>query len=385
MADVDLADYLAGLWKFQDPVLSVHPTNPAAHYTTIADAVSYLNTNSLDGKIFLMNGTHTCSGAIALPDQNIVVEGQSHGAVVQNNAGSYLFTAVDQSSTYSFRNFTISSQNVAAYSGMIYVYGTAAADNTASLICKDLVLNLQDAGTHNGNGDDGIIFYKGETGNAYIVDCVINGGRYGIIGQEVEQVHFARNTVKDTTIAGIVIPTVTTAYVSENYILDFLYNGIYVYSSSDYTNILGNILKGKDDATEDTPAIGISIAASNRAVVEGNQIAMENSRTEDVSNYIYGILLYEVGGSIVNGNRVRLLNDQGLVQKGIYLYDSDINLINSNLLAGVNNANDWGIHLANNSSNNLVVGNLSYNVGNGVNGVDDDEGVTNTLADNKDV
>jgi len=365
MADVNLADYLAGLWYY-GPALYVDPSDPYAKFSTIAEAITYLSDNSLDGVIYLMNGTHTCSGAISLPDQNIAIIGQSQGgAIVQNNAGNHLFTIYNCTSSYTFQGFTIDSQNSGTYTTMIYAYGSAAANNTASLQITNVIFDLEDDGTHGStDGDIAIHLDTGQDGAVTISNCIVNGGSYGFYVDDVaHDIDIWTNRLNDQTFRGMYIYSTDDVRMYNNFINDFLYYGIYALTCNGLI-ISGNRCIGKNDSLSgDKNAYGIYLQSVTDSVIQGNFITIDNSRTETSTLQLRGIVAYtSTDNNFILNNGIILDNNQTGVQSiGFYFYYADSNFLSYNSVDGIyDTANQLALYCYI-SSGNYGTGNISMN------------------------
>ena len=210
-------------WTVIDGQITVSLNEQNGDFLDIPTALSKVSATY--GKIFLRNGTYTdVLLSLANIDTEIVGESQG-GVIIQNVAASGCFILDTTSKKYTFRNFSISSQNVASYSTMISMLTTSSGE----LNFEDLTIDLADAGTWNGDGDVGI----GKTvglGKVSITNVDVNDGQSGVY---IDRHHADLNITNCTLIGqkryGIY------AKVAEDYtatvqasVRDFWLYGIYV-------------------------------------------------------------------------------------------------------------------------------------------------------------
>jgi len=207
------------------PYLYVGPTENQGQYTNIQEAINALSESRHNG-IYLLNGTYPDVN-VTVPNRDIDIIGESQGGVIlQNVAGSECFILDTTTKKYTFRNFSISSQNVAAYSTMISILTTSSGE----LNFQDLTIDLVDAGTWAGDGDVGIGKTVG-AGKVSIINTDVDDGKSGIyIDRHHADLLISGCTLIDQKYYGIYakVAYTYTASVQSNAVRDFWLYGIYV-------------------------------------------------------------------------------------------------------------------------------------------------------------
>ncbi len=160
----------------------------------------------------------------------------------------------------------------------------------------------------------------------------ISGGHYGIIidGGDVSIIN---NTI-NSNYCGVRANSQGILTIINNTINDNSHNGLYVTGTGGLKTVVGNNIEYNGD--------GILLDNVSKAVVTDNRVD---------NNEGYGIRMDNANADIVNNNNI------SLNRYGLYLYSSDNNIYNGNVVC--NNAND-GIFI-NASSNSLFEGNTVYN------------------------
>jgi hypothetical protein len=351
------------------------------------------------GSIYIINGTYSDLN-LTIPDVNLEIIGQSQGGVILKNlAGSDLFSLHNLTKTFSFKGFSIASQNVAVFSKMFVFYGDTDAENTASLTIKDVTIVLKDdAGV---NGDYGLYISKGQTGsvstdhldivdgrqqiyspnkyNSLIsimngklsnsqFDCIdlyaaslkINANNissvrsgYGIQAGACDRGLISQNEISGAMDIGILIDGTLNSQISENVINTTIASGSSTISGIDAVLPIGGSFSGnRVNITNAGTGItrGINFAGCTDSAMKGNIIVINEA---DTTNYHYGILL------------------------GVYIAAHSLrNVVEGNNIDMTNgDAKDIGIRANANSNNNRGTGNIITNAGTQIS----DDGTENTI------
>ena len=344
-----------------------------------------------DAKMILPNGAYDLTSGVTISDYNLDFKGASRGGVIiKNHAGDHGFILHNLTKTFKFSDFTIQSQNVAAFSSMIYVYGDTAPDNTSNLLLSKITSVLSDDGDVGGSGDKLIYGNKGD-GKINISLVTGIGGEYPVRTSSYNRVFMNNSEFSEYTQAVLIESLI--AGTSDNIFKDFLLNGLrqLKVAGDSVASITGNHFMAKDD--NDATAvdmIGLEADALQLNVV-GNNININNSRT--AIGTLTGISVSFASKGSLSANIITLDNDfaqaaAGFLVRGIFAYTclgyaivgntismnivpvtnnhygidlsaggggqkSDGNTVAGNTIDGVNNAaQDIGIRLDANSDNN---------------------------------
>jgi hypothetical protein len=352
------------------------------------------------GSIVLENGTFTApAGGWIVPDVNLDIQGTTQGGtVLKNTPGSDLWVLHNLTKTFSFKQFSIESQNVAAFSKMFTIYGTTLAQNTADVIIADLCEILADDDIANHYiGDTGIYVATGN-GKVAVSNARIIGGKYGLDAVGHKDVSFSGGELTHQTTTGISFDTVSRAKASGNNLFDQLSKGICVASVSGL-GIQGMIENNKVFFMESTavhtalrgiesgfyndmsvtnnyvecnlPAHNASVRAMycyglSRAKIKGNTAFLNvTSNTGQ-----YGVFVAYSNDLQIGLNVIKIDNDDYTSNAyGIFLQNfsgvgSLRNIISGNSVNMVNNnAMDIGISVETNCNNNQGSDNVTTNVG----------------------
>ena len=369
------------------PYLYVGPTENQGQYTNIQEAVNALQESRHNG-LYLLNGTYP-RVIVDLPDRDIEIVGESQGGVIlQNIPGSNLITIHNRTKTYAIGNLTIDSQNVAAYTNMIYVYGDTAADNTSIVHIDGVVFSLVDDGLWNGDGDCAVYADKGQEGSLSIgQECNIQGGFYGVYANDYDSVTIRGNNISDTVGIGIYVLNCPRAQIGGNRVVEFLSSGIRISgAASDNCVVSSNIVIIKDETATSLldSAYGIHIGSvgTTGCVVNGNSITIDTAKSTifgkainiaggnvvvgnntiviDIDSYdgIYGIAMSSVGDSVITNNEITLDNADDHFNRGFYFTGVDRTMVSSNTIDMVNSAAaDVCVSLDSASDDNQVINN----------------------------
>lgn len=380
----------------------------------LEDAVDNLPTNG--GRLVLPEGTYTLTGALSLPDKDIDIEGINRDRVViKNYAGANGIVIYNKTKTFRLSNFTISSQNSGSYSNMIYVYGSAAANNTSHVTVDNVKIVLADDGDVGTacSGDSGVVYWRGEDGRAVVQNCAVSGGEHAIVVDTYESISVLSNLLTDQGDRAIEGDDVTEFTITGNQIFGAGGAGVVVMATSARGKISGNVVVTKDDSVASQNLRGITSSASFTSVTD-NTIKIDSSRTGGTAVGIvsdgtqsvvannevevncdgntYNGAGIEVTGAVSAATDCSIANNTIKVDIpnpsvtwdnwGIDVWSVDRSMITGNVIDLVNNtADDVGIYLDANSDDNQICDNITYNVGTSIS----DNGAGNTTADNKDV
>ncbi|MFH1984116.1 MAG: NosD domain-containing protein [Pseudomonadota bacterium] len=383
--NTDLPDMWANIMSTLSTI-TVSPNPFDGDFTGIEAAIAALPADG--GRIYIKNGTYALSDTVALPEKNIVIEGESRdGVVIQNAAGSLAFDIYDRTTQYRIANLTIESQNTSTYTPMIRVYGTAAADNTAHVMLENLRLDIN--GT--ASGDQGVV---GQTGNGklllrdvyvigggydgiitddidhvQILDCMVDGAdRYGIRVEDAERLTISGCTVQDVREYGISCHTNSVSYVPQGTVIGCNVagpcRGIFV-EGVVAINVIGcNVSLQTAVVSGWSAREGIML--SGRGGISRCSVRFE---TASLAAPVYGIYLLDNCDGKVDSCDVKIDNDEhtythiGIIV-GTSSGGSDRNVIAGNTVdMSNNNAYEIGIQLQSGSDYNYGGGNITYNCG----------------------
>ena len=365
------------------PYLTVSNNPTAGQYSDIQEAINALQNSRYEG-IYIMNGTYTLSAPIYIPDVNMHISGESQGGVIiENNAGDEAFYINGYTSNFSISNMTIDSQNVAAYSNLIYEVA-----GSGTIRASNISINCVDAGGVGTNGDYGIYSYNSSS-RVICSNITVDSGKYGIA------VVASANTQEEATIINFVgtgqttrslyISSAEKGFISNATITDVYDYGIYV-AGADSMQIIGCHISGNNSARTGIYATG------SYAVIADNDIDITKTNTD--ASQVIALYAYQLTESVINGNTININIDAAANSYGILLYTScndcvvtsnivtldnanggaftdyllavittsDRNIINNNNLDGVTNAGSIGIYLAPGCDNNQGTSNITYRV-----------------------
>jgi len=353
------------------------------------------------GAIYLLNGTHNKPAAghpFYIPDVNLEIVGQSQGGVIlQNNAGYDLFTLHNLTKTFNFHQFSIASQNVSTFSKMFNFYGDTDADNTASLIIRDITETLEDNASD--DGDYGIFVSKGQTGSI-IFDKIkaLDGLRHIYFSNKYDSIMYCLNGDFSNSLSGSLGIKAATAKIIGNSVRDGRSGTSISLADCDSGLAQSNDISGTagsgisvsgsskpqiiDNAinlalASSTTQTGIALQFSVAGHVKGNRTIISNSST----GITIGLHFTGVQDSVCSGNKIEITeadttnNHYGILLGGLVVY-SHRNVISENQIDGVsNNAQDIGISIASGCNNNQGSDNVTYRVGTSIS----DSGTGNTV------
>ncbi len=315
--------------------LTVGPTTNAGKFTDIQKALNAVK-QAGGGAIYILNGDYQATAPLYVPDVNLEIVGQSQGGVVLKNlAGSDLFVIHNRTKTYSFRLFSIASQNVAAFSKMFYVYGDAAANNTAKTIIDEVTMTLVSNMLHDGSGDSGIFCDTGNGSNT-IRMAGITGGQFGIyIASYVGgSAYLQQNSLLGQIRAGILCGDIGILEVTNNLVKDFLYYGYEISPAvSEYGQINVNGGFAIDDALAAKALYGI-YSSIKKGTLNYNLVKIISRRTG--ASITVGIMAASMANSNIGGNVIdaQIISTANLI--GYYISSLTDSTMNSNS-AKINN------------------------------------------------
>ncbi len=401
LSDKDIGKGSFDIWGSKYSAV-VGPNTNEAEFTDIQNAI-----NSLDsgGKLYIKRGTYQLTAPGYLPDRGIEVEGETQdGVILKNNPGSGLFVLHNLTKTYSFKNFTIQSQNSAVVSNIFRVYGDTAAQNTAKItmdsisadivgkgigMSSDVFLSLG-LGDTDGKLDVANCIFTGDPGASVIwpsstlgvVD--VNGFTVLIQNNKVtgfswgfilycQNVNCDGNKFISMYGTAIIVNIYSLVSTEVNYITNNLVHFVAApdngsvgisgttYASTAALKMLGNSVIGNFGANA-ISASGISVAG-NRLDLNDNMVDLQ----EAAAGQLKGLSASFVEGSSIIANIVKVYNmNHTYDQYGLYLASAIANNLSTNNVNMGNsptNVKDIGVYLDSNSNNNGGTGNTFMNCG----------------------
>ena len=347
----------------------------------LAQAISDLPADG--GRIVLPEGTYTLSAALDLPDKNITIEGVNKQVIIKNNAGNNLFVIHDRTKSYSFKDFTVESQNTTVWSYMFYIYGTTAAANSSKVIIDDVVFSLNGPSPASSSGDRAIYCNKG-SGRIKFLNCNSDGGGRGIEIQEYTDVEIRGNFIKgvdgsycvwvydcdkfiitsnrfpDAHEFAIDVDSAAGAgkdgAVTKNFITS-THKGIHCGAGS--TVISGNNIKISSSGAS---IYGIYDYDGDNCIITDNVIEIDSTGDEDPR----GIIIAHADDCVVMGNKITIDESGGNTKNryGILLSYAKRNNISNNHIDMINNnAKDTGVRMAAGAYYNKAEGMVTINTG----------------------
>jgi len=390
------------------PYLTVSPTSGAAMFETIQEAIDQVPAGG--ARIYLMNGTHTQTDILTLPNKNIRITGESRGGVIVVGVGGtskYVFDLDDVTKDYMFDNFTIESgSTTTSTAGLIHITGTTSASNTANVIIKDISFNpwlkadkttgdqaigVEDtsgiieisncltssvfrfvvgAGLHGSitvegcvitNAVNGILFFNGRIDrlsiiNNEFIDCWnFSISCNTITGSNTKQMQISGNSISydETTahdISGIIVYNCINANVFGN-TMKIVFEENYKLTAINLDTVKNCVANSNVldcDITTTSETIMINIEDSSDCVVSSNPITIDSS---NITSYHYGVRVVGSDRNVIEGNNI----------DGTY-----------------NSTSDIGIYLSSDTNHNQGTNNITYLVGTSVS----DNGSTNIVTAN---
>lgn len=336
---------------YEVPYVTVSPTVGEGMFTTIEGALA--NLPGWARRIVLLRGTHTVSAGnvLTMPTtKGIDIIGEcKDDVIVQNASGQHLFVIYNSTKKYKIANFTIDSQNVASGTNMIYVYGSAAANNTSELMVDSIGFNF----SH--ENDRAVRTYLGQDGYVRVQNLTINDSTSAEIlsFEDYENISLLNSILReggggvcvnviscsDVNIIGnrvfydleaITIYTSERVAVSDNFLLSPSggYRGIRLYNSS-YGVVKGNNIRHEGAQTNAT--YSIDLTGSNYFNVANNIIYHDNA---DTSAHHYGIKMSGAAYNVISENFIDMVNALNSTYKdyGVVLWaSSDYNRGHDNI------------------------------------------------------
>jgi len=350
---------------YEVPYVTVSPTAGEGMFTTIADALA--NLPDWARRVVLLRGTHTTAAgtyhAITTAKGLDIIGESKEDVIVQNAAGQDLFVIYNSTKKYRFANFTIQSQNAAAGTNMVKVYGSAAANNTSHVLLDNLAFSF----AH--EDDYGVYANLGESGGLTVQSCSAVGASSGK-GRLAKATYYQNVVVKDNysknLYAMIYVGNSTGVHILNNFGRDFSVYGIYVTASSgnvEDLHVLGNNLK----TSIASAYYGIYVLAALEFEIMANLVKMDVNVS---ATNPWGITIYDSFDGILSNNKVKLANASATAYNyGFVLHGTSArNVVQGNHADLVNNRNatakDYGFFLAaTTGGNNRGQDNISYRAG----------------------
>ncbi len=365
--------------------LTVGPTTNAGKFTDIQKAFNACKQAGA-GSIYILNGNYQATAPWYVPDVNLEVVGQSQGGVVLKNlAGSDLFVLHNLTKTFSFKQFSIASQNVATFSKMFNIYGDTAAENSANITIENILKTLA-AATSTADHEYGIYAEKG-TGiiralnnrilnglNAMLlIDCatlVIEGNKK--LSAQYGNPIYLTGAIVDASVNGNILQNVRAHGIVANMPAGTLMaNGnsiTYVTTNAVDANTYGIVVYGKAIVSENGIIMAHTKTANASAAILANSVGMSKLSQNIISMALLSQsndpAIQIIGSNCeVLGNSVVMDLAYAAYHWGIYIV-GDLNIVSHNSL-DLKNATAWniGIALPNGSDNNKGQGNLFYRCG----------------------
>lgn len=309
------------------PYLIVGPTDNLGAYLSIQSALNALE-GTRHNEIRVLNGAYPAIPPVHVPDRGIKITGESEGGVILNNTpGSHLFVLHNLTEKFLFSNFTITSQNVAAFSNMIYIYGDTAPENTSEVKIYDVSINLTDDGLVWGDGDYGVYASKGN-GSLLIENTDIKDGLSAVYGRYYDRIKHKGGLCLDQTNRAIDLEYCEDVLASGIDIFDFQGQGIYM-AEATIANVLGNTLKSKNDSDATvltTRGIYVSAWLGEVSNIIGNKVRIEHTRPDDL---VSAISLNAAPDSVLASNTVYIDTSNSGSTLGIAVIDDDAEVNNN--------------------------------------------------------
>ncbi|MCE5265667.1 MAG: phage tail protein [Deltaproteobacteria bacterium] len=392
----------------QKPYVSVGVTSVEGTFTALPAAIAKLPSGG--GRIVIKNGEYQATGPIAIPDLNLEIEGESRsGVVLKNHAGDDLFVLHNLTKAFSFKRFSVASQNVAAFSKMFKIYGESSS-LTARVDIDKLTMSLVDAGLGSGK-DAGIYHNHGAEGSSLTVnDVIMSGSRHGVyvcdedaFGDEaglnlvnavvlgcqfdLSQISIISKyfSVVDNLLKNIIQEGIKCASMNANGDNNIASrNKVYSRTDSAIASSWTGISASSDKMilSENVVVVGstISHAEINGIAAVSRYINMNANQIQIVGAFEYGvngIYLAYASDASVRGSKIDIGNsDHTAYTYGIRLESALRNILTANSInLRNNNAKDIGVLLSAGSNNNQGSDNITYNCGTSIS----DSGTGNTV------
>ena len=333
------------------PYLTVSPIPNVGQYTSIQAALNALGESRSQG-IMLLNGTHTLTAPIYLPDRDLELMGESHGAIVTNAPGHGAFKLLSLTKHITLRGFSITSGTTSGGTELIRVSGSSAA---LHVTLSNLNFTAYDDGT---SGDECISFDNTGAGTVVVDGCVsVGGSKFLLLGAQSTFPGVAKilnNTISGTVFRAMSVPAGTTVIMG-NTLSDIIGDGIAAGGSSSGTvTVSGNTIS-YDSATDGILDDALAIQGDH-ATCEGNSIVYVSATTGIT---VYGIVIENVGFARVANNGIRIAGTgSGLSAVGAYLGTGAENCVfTGNVIkvdASVSGYWNYGVMLINGASYNVI-------------------------------
>jgi hypothetical protein len=336
-------------------VVTIGPEPFDGKYGDINFALSRMSNG---GTLILKNGIYQMTDEIAVPDVNLDIIGETkEGVIIKNLAGSDLFTWYEPTKIFSFRNFTIESQNTSVFSRMFYSSGFTPGANSGEYTFDNLNLQLEGDQEYNDDQDRGFDMNNGAD-NLTIRRCCITGGSHGAyIISWWGLVTILENVFTNQTFCGFSLGSLVSPRnlkVIDNRVLGAWGYGLTVLSySADEADIESNLVEMNDNAT--SAMVYAFYLRLNRANIFNNKI-----KTIQVGSSGYPIRLEYLRNCNVSGNYFEVIQESTAAISGLYLNNVEDSRITGNGILvddGDTTAAHVGMAFVGNSVRNTVNGN----------------------------
>ena len=299
--------------------VSVGTTTTMATFNDLAAAIAKLPSGG--GAICIKNGEYNIP-AISLEDKNLEIFGESQGGVlIRNTPGQNLFNLHNLHKIFTFRDFTIESQNTDIFSTMFNIYGDTPAQSTLVFSTDRVDATLK--GNTPGSSADTLIYVgQGDVGGQVKVTkstvvgelgCkFIDNGIVGGTGTRNSFFFSVTDNIVDTCYTAITI--IGKQFTVKNNILSNIFgSGIvaYTYVTTDLSCFVSeNTISFYDSPGNVTRGIN---ASSGKLSIMSNRIF--GTFTNIVGNTL-GILIGQV--MEVTGNTIVLISPTNSGLPGVY-------------------------------------------------------------------
>lgn len=374
------------------PSITVGPTTVSGTFTDLAAAITRLPSGG--GAIVIKNGDYHMADEISLPDKHLTIYGESQGGVLVRNApGKRLFDMRNLTKAFDFSKFTIESQNIAAFTPLIDIYGDSLSANSCdfklkqvTILSKDDTLSSGDTAVSVGWGQIGTIslddvkifgglraistkYGECHTGTINIGGCQLSGALEYIAYLVCGTLIFNGNPQLVAKSRGLFFQALASANVKGNTMTGTFANGITSYTGNSQTIITGNDLHSTHTPTSNQDAFsGISVVQSSRDIIDGNKIKYVSAAGAFHAGASGIIVDYFRDGSI-KGNSIMIdVADNSDFHTGLALINawagSHRNIVEGNNIDMVRNtAKEKGISIGWGCNDNEGLNNLIYRAG----------------------
>lgn len=309
----------------QKPYITVGVTFTYGTFTDLAAAIARLPSGG--GAIVIKNGVYQMTDEIILPDKNLDITGESQGGVVvRNNPGKDLFVLANRTKIFSFSNFSVESQNVAAASKMVNISGSETA---GSFEFRNLKMTMKK------NDDFGIFANTPSTVGALVVrqNEMIHVGNIsaGNISPIVYAAYPAASTFKGNVLSGGARVSVSGGYirVAENQFINLLDAGIHISGAHLGLEISSNVLTlGAGNIWRPVGIWLVEVSAVQPAIISDNRITIPDPSSFAAGDVGMAGIYVGAGGTgspvSVAGNIIDITTTKGMATAGLYVAGTGI-------------------------------------------------------------